>query len=218
MRRNLGGGSRPVGDREGAPMLRNRSAVRSPDMTDRRGRWLTFVTASCLALLVAASILTPSSHAEGRCGSHPWCNTSLSPDERATLLLGAMSQSDKIGVLTGKEASDVGMAPIKWTDGAVGAGGLGSGSNPATAMPAAIALAAKAATETPQMMPQRTPAVHPRTPAAKSEVLLACGISIWIRYRSGDSLGARQLRRGLSDIACGNRLEKSPATGSSRRW
>ncbi len=123
-------------------MLRNRSAVRSPDMTDRRGRWLTFVTASCLALLVAASILTPSSHAEGRCGSHPWCNTSLSPDERATLLLGAMSQSDKIGVLTGKEESDVGMPPIKWTDGAVGAGGLGSGSNPATAMPAAIALAA----------------------------------------------------------------------------
>src|SRR5439155_1184392 len=83
-----------------------------------------------------------TSYAEGRCGTHPWCDTSLSPEQRATLLLGAMSQSDKIGVLTGKEASDVGMPPIKWTDGAVGAGGLGSGSNPATAMPASMVLAA----------------------------------------------------------------------------
>src|SRR5438128_1071228 len=95
-----------------------------------------------LAVVAAALILTPTSYAEGRCGTHPWCDTSLSPDERAMLLLGAMSQSDKIGVLTGKEASDVGMPPVKWTDGAVGAGGLGSGSNPATAMPAAMALAA----------------------------------------------------------------------------
>ena len=53
-----------------------------------------------------------------------------------------MSQSDKVGVLTGGAASDVGMPAISWTDGAVGAGGLGSGSSGATAMPAAIALAA----------------------------------------------------------------------------
>jgi beta-glucosidase len=53
-----------------------------------------------------------------------------------------MSQSDKIGVLTGKEATDVEMPPIKFTDGAVGAGGVQSGANPATAMPSATALAA----------------------------------------------------------------------------
>src|SRR5204862_6514126 len=73
---------------------------------------------------------------------HPWRDTSLSPDQRATLLLGAMPQSDKVGVLTRKEPSDVGMPPIKFTAGAVGAGGAASGTTPATAMPAATALAA----------------------------------------------------------------------------
>jgi beta-glucosidase len=92
--------------------------------------------------LACAAVLAPASYAEGRCGEHPWCNTSLSAEERANLLLGAMSQSDKIAVLTGKEASDVGMPPIKFTDGAVGAGGTGSGLKPATAMPSATALAA----------------------------------------------------------------------------
>ena len=53
-----------------------------------------------------------------------------------------MSQSDKVGILTGAEASDVGMPAIKFTDGALGAGGLGSGLEGATAMPAGIALAA----------------------------------------------------------------------------
>ncbi len=80
--------------------------------------------------------------AQGRCGAHPWCNTSLAPAQRARLLLRAMSQSDKIGVLTGQAASGVGMPAITWTDGAVGAGGAGSGTSDATAMPAAIALAA----------------------------------------------------------------------------
>ena len=40
------------------------------------------------------------------------------------------------------------MPPIQFTDGAVGAGGLGSGANGATAMPAAIALAANFVTVT----------------------------------------------------------------------
>jgi beta-glucosidase len=120
-------------------MLSSRSGVRRGP---RRGRAWTFVTAASAAFLAAVSILAPASHAEARCGSHPWCITSLSPGQRATLLLGAMSQSDKLGVLTGKEASDVGMPPIKFTDGAVGPGGLAQGTTPATAMPAAMALAA----------------------------------------------------------------------------
>src|ERR1700730_1352935 len=115
---------------------------RAPVTTGRHVRGLMSLILVCLAMLAAASILTPASYAEGRCGEHPWCNTSLSADERATGLLHAMSQADKVGVLTGAEASDVGMPPIKWTDGAVGAGGGGSGAHPATAMPAATALAA----------------------------------------------------------------------------
>ena len=84
----------------------------------------------------------PGAAAPSRCGHHPWCNTSLSPARRARLLLGAMSQSDKVGVLTGEAASDIGMPAISWTDGAVGAGGAGSGTSDATALPAGIALAA----------------------------------------------------------------------------
>jgi beta-glucosidase len=57
-------------------------------------------------------------------------------------MLAAMSQSDKVGILTGQAESDVGLPAIAWTDGAIGAGGVGSGSSGATAMPAGIALAA----------------------------------------------------------------------------
>src|SRR5437660_4236855 len=106
-----------------------------------RARGACVRVAGVLAAFLLA-FTAPAAFAEGRCGEHPWCNTALSPEERATLLLHAMSQSDKIGVLTGKEASDVGMPPIKFTDGAVGAGGTGSGLKPATAMPASIGLAA----------------------------------------------------------------------------
>jgi beta-glucosidase len=97
------------------------------------------LTAAGLVLIALGS---PAARAEGRCGSHPWCDTTLSPEQRATLLLNAMTQSDKIGVLTGREGADVGMPAIKWTDGAVGPGGAQSQVNPATAMPAAMALAA----------------------------------------------------------------------------
>jgi beta-glucosidase len=53
-----------------------------------------------------------------------------------------MSQSDKVGLLQGTAAPDVGLPAVTATDGAVGPGGLGSGSAKASAMPAAIALAA----------------------------------------------------------------------------
>ena len=94
-------------------------------------------------LSVAAVFAMPAAaNAKGRCGHHPWCNTALSPTARAKLMLAVMSQSDKVGILTGQAGPDVDLPPINWTDGAVGAGGLGSGASGATAMPAATALAA----------------------------------------------------------------------------
>jgi beta-glucosidase len=102
------------------------------------------VRAASLAAVIATTLmaLAPAASAQGRCGDHPWCNTALSPTQRAQEMLAAMSQADKVGILTGQAASDVGLPAIGWTDGAVGAGGVGSGSSDATAMPAAIALAA----------------------------------------------------------------------------
>jgi beta-glucosidase len=107
-------------------------------MNGHRSRVLMLAALASLALAAFAS----AARAEGRCGSYAWCNTALTPTQRAELLLAAMSQSDKVGILTGEEASDVGMPAIKFTDGAVGAGGTGSGLEDATAMPAGIALAA----------------------------------------------------------------------------
>ena len=94
------------------------------------------------AALVAALAAPAGANADGRCGTHPWCNTSLSSVERTQLMLGAMSLSDKVGILTGQAAPDVGLPAIRFTDGALGAGGLASESHAATAMPAGIALAA----------------------------------------------------------------------------
>jgi hypothetical protein len=93
-------------------------------------------------MLVIALACAPLAGAEGRCGSYSWCDTSRSAEARAGIMLAAMTQSDKVGILTGQAASDVGLPAIKFTDGGVGAGGTGSGLHGATAMPAGMALAA----------------------------------------------------------------------------
>lgn len=97
---------------------------------------------AAIAALAAFALAPTGALAEGRCGAHPWCATSLSSTARAQLLLAAMSQADKVGILTGQAAGDVGLPAIKFTDGALGAGGAGSGGSDATAMPDGLALAA----------------------------------------------------------------------------
>src|SRR5205085_4583340 len=127
---------------------RSQTCIYHPTTTgglDDRG-WGTMrarlrVAAVALALALIPGVVTGSASAAGRCGNHPWCKRSLSPTARAKLLLTAMSQGDKVGILTGQAGSDVDLPAISWTDGADGAGGLGSGTSGATAMPASIALA-----------------------------------------------------------------------------
>src|SRR3954454_12431531 len=49
--------------------------------------------------------------AAGRCGSapaRPWCDTSLSPDQRAGLLLDALTQNERISLLAGDDPFGVG--------------------------------------------------------------------------------------------------------------
>lgn len=113
-----------------------------------RGVWV----AACL--WAAALVLPAAAFGEGRCGSYAWCNTALSPDQRATLLENAMSQSDKVAMLTAGAASDVGVPKASFDDGALGvrttAAAVGDStqdvdntfSGEATAFPAGIALAA----------------------------------------------------------------------------
>ncbi|HEX8065365.1 MAG TPA: glycoside hydrolase family 3 C-terminal domain-containing protein [Thermoleophilaceae bacterium] len=108
------------------------------------------VVAACLGLVLTAA----PAGAAGRCGDRPWCDTSLSPDARADLLLGALTRDERIGLLAGDEVTGVagganthtgksdgvervGLPPVYYSDGPVG-----PRQGEATSMPAPMALAA----------------------------------------------------------------------------
>ena len=106
----------------------------------------------CGVLLLIASV--GGADAAGRCGDHPWCDTSLAPDTRAGLLLEQLTQDEKISLLAGDDLFGVGgqagshtgtsdglprvdLPTIYYTDGP-----MGVRSGMATAMPAPLGLAA----------------------------------------------------------------------------
>jgi beta-glucosidase len=62
-----------------------------------------------LGLLAAGVVvlLPASASAAGRCGDHPWCDTTLSADARAGMLLGALTPDEKIGLLAGDDLTGV---------------------------------------------------------------------------------------------------------------
>ena len=112
------------------------------------------LTAAAVAAAALAAVLPATAAAAGRCGSHPWCNTHLSPDARANLLLKALTQDEKISLLGGDDlfgagggahshtgTSDgvprVGLPTTYYSDGP-----LGPRQGSATALPAPMGLAA----------------------------------------------------------------------------
>ncbi|MEA2401967.1 MAG: beta-glucosidase [Thermoleophilaceae bacterium] len=113
-----------------------------------RGRWIA------VAVLLLAASPGAAAEAAGRCGDHPWCDTSLSPERRAQLLLDALTPAERIGLLAGDEAGGVtgqagthtgtglgvprlDLPPLYLTDGPVGVR-----QGPGTALPSSLALAA----------------------------------------------------------------------------
>src|SRR5205085_5639217 len=85
-----------------------------------------------------------STHPPTSAHDRPWLNTSLSPDERAALLLAQMTLEEKIGMVHGKSnayyiapISRLGIPALTMTDGPAG---INEGQ--ATSLPAPIALAA----------------------------------------------------------------------------
>jgi beta-glucosidase len=108
----------------------------------RTTSWTGFWLATVGAIVSLSLALPAGAAAEGQCGTYSWCNPSLSPDQRATLLENAMSQSDKIAMLTAGSASDVGVPALSFDDGALGVRTTSQPGESATAFPAGIALAA----------------------------------------------------------------------------
>jgi beta-glucosidase len=114
------------------------------------------VLAVAVASLASAAATGPAWGA-GRCGdpaARPWCDTALSPDARAGLLLGAMTQSEKVDFLGGDDFGGVGGGPHAHTGTQNGVprlglpavlysdGPVGPRQGSSTGMPAPMALAA----------------------------------------------------------------------------
>jgi beta-glucosidase len=117
------------------------------------GRRSSSVAAVLVLGLVLAGAAAGPAWTAGRCGDHPWCDTSLSADRRAALLVQALTPDERIGLLagdvpaisgaagthTGTESGvpRLGVPPLYLTDGPIGVR-----QGQATAFPASIALAA----------------------------------------------------------------------------
>jgi beta-glucosidase len=97
----------------------------------------------CIAA-AALAVLTPTTAiANDPCGSHPWCNTKLSANQRATLLEAVMTQAQKVSVLTAGAVPALGIPGISLKDGALGVTtSVPELGGPATAFPSGTALAA----------------------------------------------------------------------------
>ena len=97
---------------------------------------------------------TAAAQAAGRCGNHPWCDTSLSPAKRADLLLDALTPAERIGLLAGDNPAGVTGAAGTHTGAALGVprldlpplyltdGPVGVRQGQSTALPSSLALAA----------------------------------------------------------------------------
>lgn len=59
-----------------------------------------------VTVTAVAAVAVPGAHAGGRCGdaaARPWCDTSHTPDERAGLLVAALTQDEKVALLAGDD-------------------------------------------------------------------------------------------------------------------
>src|SRR5205807_8878396 len=110
-----------------------------------------------IALLAAgilgATLAIPASVGNAAPADRPWMNTALAPADRVALLVRAMTLDEKVGQIHmldepahPREVAGVprlGIPAFKITNGPAGAGpGDSQGKQPATALPAALAMAA----------------------------------------------------------------------------
>src|SRR5829696_2935837 len=114
-------------------------------------RFRALACAALVTMIVAGG--SSAATAAGRCGDHPWCDTGVSADDRAQLLLEALTRDEKISLLAGDELTGVagregthtgtsdgvprvGLPPIYFSDGPVG-----TRQGQATGMPSSMTVA-----------------------------------------------------------------------------
>ena len=104
-------------------------------------RMTLLVRALAVALGVSLLAAVPAVAAGGSCGTHPWCDASLSVHKRASLVLRAMTTAEKLELVANGGGGDarLGIPPIRFID---GPNGVGEGSTHVTAFPDAQTLAA----------------------------------------------------------------------------
>jgi hypothetical protein len=104
-------------------------------------RMTLLVRALAVALGVSLLAAVPAAAAGGSCGTHPWCDASLSVHRRASLVLEAMTTAEKLELVANGGGGDprLGIPPIRFID---GPNGVGEGSTHVTAFPDAQTLAA----------------------------------------------------------------------------
>jgi beta-glucosidase len=122
-------------------------------MSSFRGLTTLFLAGICLI----AAAFPGFAAGQGRCGNpdqRPWCDTSLSPDKRADLLLAQLTDAERVALLGGDDVIGVGGAPGTHTgtmDGVprlglpriyLSDGPAGIRSGQATALPSPVALGA----------------------------------------------------------------------------
>ena len=108
-----------------------------------------------LGLVALAALPAGEAAAAGRCGDHPWCDTSLSPEARAERLLKALTVAERVSLLGGENplgaaalgdnshiGTSVGIPRVDLPDVFYSDGPVGVRQGKATAFPAGMALAA----------------------------------------------------------------------------
>ena len=100
--------------------------------------------ATALASLVTAcwlSLGALSASAASGCGAHPWCNSRLTPSQRASMVVAAMTTAEKLALLSNGSAgvARLGIPALRGID---GPNGVGEGNTHVTAFPDAETIAA----------------------------------------------------------------------------
>ena len=186
-------------------------------VTDRHDVSADMARRVLLAALLVLAALPAAAQAAGRCGDHPWCDTNLSADRRAELLLNALTPDERIGLLGGDEqfgvagqghtgtsngVPRVGLPTIYYSDGPVG-----SRQGKATSMPAPIGLAA---TFDPQAARRHGAIVADEVKAKGNDVVFAPTVNIMrtpLAGRTFEGYGEDPFLAG----AAGRRLDQGRA-------